>query len=47
MFLSYSAVLVSIPGIINSNQVEENSSHLTRPLLLGNENEFIKKTLIE
>lgn len=41
--LSHPAVSVAIPGAKNSNQVEENSSHLTRPLLLNNEIEFIKK----
>lgn len=41
--LSHPAVSVAIPGAKNSNQVEENSSHLTRPLLLDNEIEFIKK----
>ncbi|MEC2934145.1 aldo/keto reductase, partial [Bacillus cereus] len=33
----------AIPGAKNATQVEENSSHLTRPLLLDNEIEFIKK----
>lgn len=41
--LSHPAVSVAIPDAKNSNQVEENSSHLTRPLLLDNEIEFIKK----
>ncbi|WP_265328839.1 aldo/keto reductase [Bacillus mycoides] len=40
--LSHPAVSVAIPGAKNSNQVEENSSHLSRPLLLDNEIEFIK-----
>ncbi|EOO12421.1 hypothetical protein IG9_05523 [Bacillus cereus HuA2-9] len=41
--LSHPAVSVAIPGAKNSTQVEENSSHLTRPLSLNNEIEFIKK----
>ncbi|AHX21928.1 aldo/keto reductase [Bacillus thuringiensis] len=41
--LSHPAVSVAIPGAKNSTQVEENSSHLTRPLLLDNEIEFIKQ----
>ncbi|MFK4315002.1 aryl-alcohol dehydrogenase-like predicted oxidoreductase [Bacillus sp. RC55] len=41
--LSHPAVSVAIPGAKNSTQVEENSLHLTRPLLLNNEIEFIKK----
>jgi len=40
--LSHPAVSVAIPGAKNSTQVEENSSHLTRPLLLDNEIEFIQ-----
>ncbi|MFK4327533.1 aryl-alcohol dehydrogenase-like predicted oxidoreductase [Bacillus sp. RC97] len=41
--LSHPAVSVAIPGAKNSTPVEENSLHLTRPLLLNNEIEFIKK----
>ncbi|MFE4763919.1 aldo/keto reductase [Bacillus mycoides] len=41
--LSHPAVSVAIPGAKNSTQVEENSLHLTRPLLLNNKIEFIKK----
>jgi myo-inositol catabolism protein IolS len=41
--LSHPAVSVAIPGAKSRRQVEENSAHLIRPLLLENEIDFIKK----
>ncbi|WP_242223490.1 aldo/keto reductase [Bacillus cereus group sp. BfR-BA-01380] len=40
--LSHPAVSVAIPGAKKQLQVEENSAHLIRPLLLENEMKFIK-----